>query len=98
MPDIYLKLDGIDGESKDQNHPQEIEVLSVSFGMSNAGSFGQGSGGGVGKVSIQDLVFTKLVERKYPVIFRELPNRGREYFDEATIRDVVRWLDTLDRI
>src|SRR5437588_2248269 len=68
MPDMFMKLDGIDGESKDASHSGEIDVLSVSFGMSNAGSFGQGSGGGVGKVSIQDLVSTKLVDKSTPTL------------------------------
>src|SRR5437899_871992 len=68
MPDMFIKLDGITGESKDSNHSGEIDVLSVSFGMSNAGSFGMGSGGGVGKVSIQDIVFTKLVDKSSPTL------------------------------
>jgi len=68
MADIYLKLDGVTGESKDQSHPDEIEVLSVSFGMHNSGSFGQGTGGGTGKVSIQDLVLTKYVDKASPTL------------------------------
>ena len=41
---------------------------------------------------------TRLQERKFPVIFREVPGRGREYFDEDQIREVVRWIDSLDRL
>jgi len=40
----------------------------------------------------------KLAEKSYPVIYREIPNRGREYFEEAQIREVVRWIDSLDRL
>jgi type VI secretion system secreted protein Hcp len=32
--DMFLKLDGIDGESHDHKHKGEIEVLSFSFGLS----------------------------------------------------------------
>jgi serine protease Do len=39
----------------------------------------------------------KLNERRFPVVYRELPNRGREYLDEPTFRQMVRWLDSLDR-
>ncbi len=40
---------------------------------------------------------TKLVEARYPAIFREIPNRGREYLEETQLRELVRWLDALDR-
>jgi serine protease Do len=41
---------------------------------------------------------TKLAEAHYPALFREMPNRGREYLDEALLRELVRWLDALDRM
>jgi serine protease Do len=40
----------------------------------------------------------KLAEKSYPVIYREIPKRGREYLEEAQIREVVRWIDSLDRL
>jgi predicted esterase len=40
----------------------------------------------------------KLNAKNYPVIFREIPNRGREYLEEAQLREVVRWIDMLDRL
>jgi type VI secretion system secreted protein Hcp len=60
--DMFLKLDGVKGESKDQAHTQEIDVLSWSSGMSNSGSAHQGGGAGSGKVSVQDLSVTKFVD------------------------------------
>lgn len=56
--DYFLKIDGIEGESEDSKHKKEVEVLSFSWGAVNSGSMGIGSGGGTGKVSIQDLHFT----------------------------------------
>ena len=56
--DNFLKIDGVDGESTDDTHKAEIEVLSWTFGGSNAGSFDSNSGGGTGKVSLQDFTFT----------------------------------------
>jgi len=53
--DIFLKLNGIDGESKDSKHPKEIELLSWSWGVSQTGSVDFGSGAGSGKASFQDL-------------------------------------------
>ena len=43
----FLKLDGIDGESTDRFHANQIEVLSWSWGESNAGNVAHG-GGGIG--------------------------------------------------
>jgi hypothetical protein len=40
----------------------------------------------------------KLAEKNYPVIFREIPKRGREYLEDAEIREVARWIDALDRL
>lgn len=52
--DYFLKLDGIDGESKDDTHKDEIELESWSWGESQQGSHATGSGGGAGKVSMRD--------------------------------------------
>lgn len=56
--DYFLKIDGIEGESNDKTHKNEIECLSWGWGASNAGSMGVGSGGGTGKVMMQDAHFS----------------------------------------
>jgi type VI secretion system secreted protein Hcp len=61
--DMYLKLDPIKGESQNKDHQDQIEVLSWSWGMSQAGSMHTGTGGGAGKVSVQDLTFTHWVDK-----------------------------------
>jgi type VI secretion system secreted protein Hcp len=56
--DYFLKLDGIDGESKDSVNKNHIDLESWSWGETNAGSMGRGgAGGGSGKVSAQDFHF-----------------------------------------
>ncbi|MFL5329317.1 MAG: Hcp family type VI secretion system effector [Gemmataceae bacterium] len=55
--DYFLDIDGIDGESKDDVHGDEIEVLSWSWGETNSGAGGFGSGAGTGKVAMQDFHF-----------------------------------------
>src|SRR5258705_2460805 len=65
--DIFMKIDGIPGESTDHAHPNEIEVSSYSWRESNAGAhFATGSGAGAGKVSMQDLHFTAHVSKASP--------------------------------
>jgi type VI secretion system secreted protein Hcp len=60
--DMFLKLNGVDGESKDKAHGKEIDILSWSWGMSNSGSAHVGGGAGSGKVSVQDLNVTKYLD------------------------------------
>lgn len=67
--DYYLKIDGIEGESNDDKLKKQIEISSFSFGESNSGSFASNSGGGVGKVSMQDFHFTMTVNKASPELF-----------------------------
>ncbi|MBP3955132.1 PDZ domain-containing protein [Gemmata sp. G18] len=39
-----------------------------------------------------------LIEKRFPVIFREMKESGKEYFDETTFKDFQNWIDSLDRI
>jgi type VI secretion system secreted protein Hcp len=65
--DAFLKLDGIQGESQDRNHANEIEIESYSWNVSNPTSVGSGSGGGgTGKASFSDLHLTSLVSAAGP--------------------------------
>ena len=60
--DMFIKIDGIKGESKDSKHKEEIDVLAWSWGLSNSGTFHMGVGGGAGKANIQDISLTKYVD------------------------------------
>lgn len=61
--DMFIKLgSNIKGSTKDKAQKDNCDVLAYSWGMSQSGSFHTGSGGGAGKVSIQDLSFTKYVD------------------------------------
>ena len=40
----------------------------------------------------------KLIEKKYPIIYRQLKDFGKEYLMESTLDELKRWLDSLDRI
>jgi type VI secretion system secreted protein Hcp len=60
---MFLKLDGIKGESKDHKHKDEIHIESFSWGMSQTGAHGAGGGGGAGKVNVHDISVTKFVDK-----------------------------------
>jgi type VI secretion system secreted protein Hcp len=63
---MFLKIDGIQGESQDAKHPGEIELLGFSWSESQAGTFAHGGGGGAGKVRMEDLRFIMTVNRASP--------------------------------
>lgn len=61
--DMFMKVGDLKGESKDDKHGGEIDVLAWSWGMSQSGTTHLGTGGGAGKVSVQDLSFTKYIDK-----------------------------------
>jgi len=67
--DAFLKIQGIEGESKDAKHENEIDVLSFSWGETQSGSFAYGGGGGAGKVTMQDFAFTMKMNKATPKLF-----------------------------
>lgn len=66
--DLYLKIDDVPGEAQSSKHTGEIDVLAWSWGMAQSGTMHAGSGGGGGKVSIQDLSITKYIDKSSPVL------------------------------
>ena len=61
--DIFLKLSNIKGESQDDKHKEEIDVLNWGLGMTQAGTSHMGGGGGGGKVDVQDINIIKYVDQ-----------------------------------
>lgn len=57
LVDYFLKIEGIEGESLDDKHKNEIQLESWSWGATNQGAFGTTAGGGSGKVQMQDFHF-----------------------------------------
>jgi len=68
--DMFLKLDGIKGESKDHKHEGTIHIESFSWGLNQTGAHGTGGGGGAGKVSVHDISITKFVEKSSPPLLQ----------------------------
>jgi type VI secretion system secreted protein Hcp len=64
--DAFLKIEGIKGESTDKGHPEEIEISSFSWGVTNTGSAGSGGGGGAGKAVPQDFHFAAALSKASP--------------------------------
>lgn len=70
--EIYLKIDGIQGESQDANHKGWINVSSFYWGASQPTTSHQG--GSSGRVEYEDMQVHTLVDKATPAIMRYLSN------------------------
>ena len=66
LVDYFLKIDGIQGESQDKTHKNEIQIESFSWGAANSGTSGYGGGAGAGKVQMQDFHFLMKINKASP--------------------------------
>ncbi|MFN3985500.1 MAG: Hcp family type VI secretion system effector [Rhodocyclaceae bacterium] len=64
--DFFVKIQGIQGESKDAKHRGWIDVLSWAYGVSQSASTEVGGGGGVGRAHFSALTFIHEVDRSSP--------------------------------
>ncbi|HEX7315407.1 MAG TPA: type VI secretion system tube protein Hcp [Pyrinomonadaceae bacterium] len=81
--DMFIKIGSLKGESRDKTHKEEIDVLAWSWGMSNSGSAHVGGGAGSGKVNVQDLSFTKYIDKTTPDLMLAACNG--KHFPEAKL-------------
>jgi len=104
LVDYFLKIDGIEGESQDDKHKNEIDVESWSWGETNGGDAAHRGGMGAGKVSMQDFHFTMRVNKASPKLMeacatgehikkailtcRKAGKQGQEYL-KVTLSDLI---------
>jgi type VI secretion system secreted protein Hcp len=81
--DMFLDIEGIKGESKDDKYKGKIDVLAWSWGASNAGSSHMGGGSGAGKVNVQDLSVTKYIDAASADLYKACCNG--QHFNKATL-------------
>jgi type VI secretion system secreted protein Hcp len=81
--DSFLKLGSLKGESVVKGFEDQIQLLSWSWGMSQSGTTHQGSGGGAGKVNVQDLNFTHYVDSSSPNVITACCTG--QHFDSAVL-------------
>ena len=68
--DIFLKIEGITGESLDDSHKDEIEILNWEWEIQQESSMHAGSGGGAGKATVKDLTFEHNIDRSSPNLMK----------------------------
>jgi type VI secretion system secreted protein Hcp len=81
--DMFIKIGDVKGESVDAKHKKEIDILAWSWGASQSGTTHVGTGGGAGKVNVQDLSLTKYVDSASHALLLACCN-GKHY-DEAVL-------------
>jgi type VI secretion system secreted protein Hcp len=81
--DMFIKIGDLKGESQDQKHKDAIDVLSWTWGVSNTGSAHVGGGAGTGKASVQDLSFTKWMDKASTPLLLACCNG--KHFHEASL-------------
>ncbi len=81
--DYFLKIEGVESESADDKHKGEIELESFSWGETQSGTAGQGSGQGGGKVQPQDFHFVKKLDKASSRLF--IACATGEHFKKAVL-------------
>ena len=61
--DMFIKFDGIDGESQVVGFEKNIQIDSFAWGVHNMSSMDSGGGGGLGKAQFQDFSFNKYADK-----------------------------------
>lgn len=69
LADIFLFLDGIEGESLDAKHKDQIDILSYSQSFRNVTST-IGGGAGTGKVTCGDITLLKNIDKSSPQLIQ----------------------------
>ena len=72
--DVFLKINGIPGESADSKHKAEIDVLSYSWGITQTGTMSYGGGGGAGKANFGDFSFMMRMNKATPKLMQACSN------------------------
>jgi type VI secretion system secreted protein Hcp len=81
--DMFMKIGTLEGESQDKTHKGDIDVLAWSWGMSNSGTAHVGGGAGAGKVNVQDVSFTKYIDKSSTTL--QLACCKGTHYDTATL-------------
>lgn len=67
---MFMKVEGVNGESKDSNHKDWTNIESFDWGAEQPGSMTSGGGGGAGKVNFNDLTVVAAIDKAAPTILK----------------------------
>jgi len=67
---FFVNIEGIKGESKDNDHKEWIDVLSLGYCVSQSSSMSTGGGGGVGRADFEPISFIHYVDKATPNLMK----------------------------
>src|SRR5271168_1684274 len=70
--DYFLKLEGVPGESADDQHKNEIQIMSWSWGASQVSSVAGTGGSGAGKADLSDFSVMTYFDKATPKFFKSI--------------------------
>jgi type VI secretion system secreted protein Hcp len=70
MAEMFLKLDGVPGESLDKTHASEIEILSWHWATENHVRWDLNQGGQATKVNIHEIKIDKICDKASVVLYK----------------------------
>ena len=65
---LFLRAEGITGESQDTNHKGWTDVTAFEWGASQPGNMNTGGGGGAGRVQYRDLTVQASMDKATPAL------------------------------
>lgn len=83
LAETFLRLGDIQGESTDQKHKGEIEILSFTQSFTNTIQFGSGGGGATGKAQCGAITLMKNIDQSSPLLLKGVATG--QHFKDAVI-------------
>jgi type VI secretion system secreted protein Hcp len=84
--EVYLTVDGVEGEAKAEGFEGQIVLDSFQLGANNPTSIGAGGGAGAGKVTLSNFTVSKKTDKSSVPLFLACC-KGQHFADaEVTIR------------
>ena len=70
MAEMFLKLDGVEGESLDQTHAREIEIQSWNWETTNQVRWDVNQGGQSTKVEVKEIHVDKICDKASVILYQ----------------------------
>src|SRR4051794_35050100 len=84
--DLFLNATGITGDSTDNAHPNEINILSFNWGADAVGGTSSTGGAGTGKTQLQEIHLTSHVSKATPLLLAKLSSGEHIQNADLTVR------------
>lgn len=84
--DMFLRLEGVEGESTDHAHETQIDILAWRWGGLNTSTLHVARGGERGETEFQDISVTKFVDAATPALWLGMARGSQFETAELTFR------------